>query len=158
MFRIRSIRRMLAAFVLLAAAGCGGSDGTGPDDDEVFGTYTLVRASGQNVPQALILEADLGFGAIIGTYAQSGSFRISENGTWAFSQHFQQLGVSPDPDLPPIDIEYDVDDSGVYTMQNGIITLDGSAEVTLANGILSRSVFYNLPNTPPTTVVFEFEK
>jgi hypothetical protein len=154
-------RRVLVPLLLLATAAtaCGGGDGgTGPNDDEVFGTYTLVRAAGQSVPGALVLESDLGFGALVGTYAQSGSFRISEDGTWAFSFHFQQIGVSPDPDLPVITTEYDVDDSGTYTLQGETITLDGGTVVTLTNGVLSRSIFYDVPGAPPTTVVYEFEK
>jgi hypothetical protein len=155
------LRRALTPLLMLtAAAGCGGgSDGTGPNDDEVFGTYTLVRAAGQSVPLAKVFEADLGFGALIGTYVESGSFRLSENGTWAFSFHFIQIGVSSDPDLEDEVIEYDVDDTGTYSLQNGTITLDGSVTASLVDGVLIYSVNYDaVPNVPPTTVHYEFEK
>jgi len=149
-------RLLLAPLVVfaLSTAACGG-DPAGPDDD-VFGTYTLVRANGEAVPGALVLEAIPGPGAAINTYAASGSFRISENGTWAFSMHFEQIAIDDDDQVSGI--EYDVEDSGTYSMQNGTITLDGGTVVTLANGILSRSVFYNIPGAAPTTVIYEFEK
>jgi hypothetical protein len=148
----------------MMAAGCGGGDGgSGPDDDEVFGTYTLVRASGRRVPQARIFEGDLGFGALVTTFAQSGSFRISEDGTWAFALHFQQIGTAPN--LPTTTIEYDVEDSGTYTAQGQAIsqdveiTLDGGTVIRLEDGVLRRTVVYSgIPNVPTTTVVYEFEK
>lgn len=159
MRRIISARQALASLLLvMTSAACGGGDkGTGPNDDGVFGTYTLARAAGQQVPQAKVFEANLGFGGLMGTYAQSGSFRISENGTWAFSLHFQQIATAPGE--PVSTIEYDVDDSGTYSMQNGTITLDGSTVVTLVSGVLTYTVNYNsVPNVPPTTVAYEFEK
>jgi len=149
---------LLVPLLLLAGAACAGGDkASGPDDDGVFGTYTLVRAGGQQVPGASVLQDDLGFGGLIGTYAQSGSFRISENGTWAFSIHFEQRAIAPGE--PVTTIEYDVDDSGTYTMQGETITLGTGKVISLVNGVLSYTVTYTgIPGTPTTTVNYEYEK
>jgi hypothetical protein len=156
----RVLRRALTPLLLcvstLAVAGCGGSDGSGPNDDDVFGTYTLVRANGEQVPGALVLALVPAPGTGVNTYAESGSFRISENGTWAFSMHFEQIAIDDDDQVS--NLEYDVDDSGTYSMQGETITLDGVVTVTLAGGVLSRSIHYDVPGGAPTTVVYEFEK
>jgi hypothetical protein len=156
----RALRRALSPVLLCvtALAACSGGDNNGPNDDDVFGTYTLVRAAGQQVPLALVLEAHLDANSIVSTYAKSGSFRLSEDGTWAFEFEFQQIAASSDPDLPVITTDYDVADSGTYTMQGGTITLDGGTVVTLTSGVLSRSIFYDVPGADPTTVVYEYEK
>ncbi len=158
MIRTRPFRRALAPLLVLITtlAACGGSDGTGPNDDEVFGTYTLVRANGEAVPGALVLEAVPAPGTGVNTYAQSGSFRISEDGTWAFSMHFEQIAIDDDDQVSTI--EYDAEDSGTYTMQGETITLDGAVTITLTGGVLSRSIVYNVPGAPVTTVVYEFEQ
>jgi hypothetical protein len=155
----RALRRSFAPLLLLMttlAACSGGDGGSGPNDDDVFGTYTLVRANGEQVPGALVLELSPGPGTAVNTYAESGSFRISEDGTWAFSMHFEQIAIDDDDNVSGI--EYDAQDSGTYTMQGETITLDGGTVITLANGVLSRSIFYDLPGGTPTTVVYEFEK
>ena len=158
MTRTRHLRRISTPLLLLVTtlAACGGSDGTGPNDEEVFGTYTLVRANGEAVPGALVLEAVPAPGTGVNTYAQSGSFRISEDGTWAFSMHFEQIAIDDEDQVSAL--EYDAEDSGTYTMQGETITLDGVVTITLAGGVLSRSIVYTVPGAPVTTVVYEFEK
>lgn len=153
----RSARPALVALLIfgMTLAGCGG-DASGPNDDDVFGTYTLRRANGESLP-ALTREINAGFGAGITTYAESGSFRISEDGTWAFSMHFSQLAIDDEENLSRI--EYDSEDSGSYTLQRDIITLDGIKAVPLDSGVLTYTVDYiALPGSPATTVHFEFEK
>jgi hypothetical protein len=137
-------------------AGCSGGGATGPNDDVgVFGVYTLERANGESVPGVRILEASPGPGAAVNTDIDSGTFRISEDGTWGFSMHFVQLAIFDDQ---VSGTEYDVEDSGTYTMQGETITLDGGTVLLLIDGVLSRTIIYDVPGAPVTTVVYEFEK
>lgn len=157
MRQTRVRRPVLASLLLVAmtATACGGSDGgSGPNDDDVFGTYTLVRANGEAVP-AKVLENTLGGGAII-TYVEHGSFRISEDGTWAFAFHFQQAAIDDEEQLTYLD--YDVEDAGTYSLQAETITLDGGTVVALRNGVLTKTTVYTVPGAPTTTVAYEFEK
>lgn len=153
----RSVSPALISLLLftMTAAGCG-SEGSGPNDDEVFGTYTLRRANGEPLP-ALTLESTPGFGAGINTYVESGTFRISEDGTWAFSMHFSQIAIDDEDNVSAL--EYDAEDSGSYTLQGETITLDGGKVVSLEGGVLTYTVDYvALLGSPATTVHFEFEK
>ncbi|MBA3497785.1 MAG: hypothetical protein M3Q93_04605 [Gemmatimonadota bacterium] len=145
----------LLLLVLGSTACSGGGDGnSGPNDEDVFGTYTLVRANGEPVP-AKVLESVLGGGGIV-TNVEDGSFRISEDGSWAFAFHFEQLAIDDQDQLTRL--EYDVEDAGTYSLQGESITLDGSTVVTLRNGVLTKTTVYTVPGAPVTTVAYEFEK
>lgn len=153
--RVRRRVRVPLLLFAMAAMACGGSDGgSGPNDDDVFGTYTLMRANGEALP-AKVIENILGGGAIT-TYVEHGSFRVSEDGTWAFAFHFQQAAIDDEEQLTYLD--YEVEDAGTYSLQGETITLDGGTVVTLRNGVLTKTTVYTVPGAPTTTVAYEFEK
>ena len=69
--------------------------------------------------------------------------------------HFEQLALI---DGQVSGHEYDAEDSGTYTLQGETITLNGGTVLSLANGVLSRTIVYDVPYAPVTSVVYEFEK